>query len=82
MSDKDELRFCYQSAVRAGVIPKDASAVISLSPCSSKYRFYVELHQSVVETLKLLRQSLKGCSRAVLQITVPASDFVRRANLG
>jgi aryl-phospho-beta-D-glucosidase BglC (GH1 family) len=29
----DEWRWCYQSAVRAGVIPKDAGSAASLSPC-------------------------------------------------
>lgn len=31
---QDEWRWCYESAVSAGVIPDDASAAVSLSPCS------------------------------------------------
>lgn len=30
---QDEWRWCYQSAIENGVIPKDASAAVSLSPC-------------------------------------------------
>ena len=33
INGKDEWRWCYQSAVRAGVIPEDASAAVGLSPC-------------------------------------------------
>lgn len=33
IAGKDEWRWCYESAVNAGVIPKDAGSAASISPC-------------------------------------------------